>query len=145
METVRTREQIAALLDAEPEPSASTILAFESVTRYAPYLLNRLVKKVAKDAVKGLPEHPPGPKPVVEQRQKRAICDYIGSLYARGISLGNAQKRASARWVISLRSVERIWAQRARLDEPEVSIEEAESAAVEWWQSEMEDSSLNER
>ena len=74
MENVRTREQIAALLDAEPEPSASTIRAFESVIRFAPYLLNRLVKTIAKDATKqGLPENPPGPKPVIPESDKPLI------------------------------------------------------------------------
>jgi hypothetical protein len=63
LENVRTREQIAALLDAEPEPSAAAILKFESVIRFVPFLLNRFVKKVAKDALKGLPEKPSGPKP----------------------------------------------------------------------------------
>jgi hypothetical protein len=134
LENVRTREQIAALLDSAPEPSASTIRTFESVIRFAPFLLNRLVRKVAKKAVKGLPENPSGPKPVVEQSQKRAICQYIGSLYGDGVSKKDAQKRAAMKWGVSVRSVERAWAQRGRYDEHEMSIDEAEDAARQWWQ-----------
>jgi hypothetical protein len=135
LENVRTREQIAALLDIEPEPSASTIRAFEWVIHFAPFLLNRLVKKVVKDAVKGLRENPSGPKPVVEQSQRRAICQYIGSLYGDGVSKKDAQKRAAMKWGVSVRSVERVWAQRGRYDEHEMSIDEAENAALTWWQS----------
>jgi hypothetical protein len=132
LENVRTREQIAVLLDAEPEPSLATILKFESVIRFVPFLLNRFVKKVAKDAVKGLPENPSGPKPLIEGTQKPIICAFIGGLYAKGVSLHDAQKRAAMKWNISLRSVERIWAQRGGPHGPEESIEEAEITLVEW-------------
>ncbi|MBS1800476.1 MAG: hypothetical protein JSS95_11700 [Acidobacteria bacterium] len=133
MEHVRTREQITALLDDEPEPSVSKLWAFESVLQYAPFLLNRLVRKIAKDATKGLPGSPSGPKPVVDDSQKQAICHYIGGLYAAGVSLTDAQKRAAMRWGISLRSVQRIWAERG--GEAKMSIEDAEYAVNDWWQS----------
>lgn len=133
MEHIRTREQITALLDAEPEPSASKLWALESVLQYAPFLLNRLVRKIATDAAKGLPGSPSGPKPVVDDSQKQAICQYIGDLYAAGVSLTNAQKRAAMRWNMSLRSIQRIWAERG--SESKMSIEDAERTAREWWQS----------
>jgi hypothetical protein len=135
LENVHTREQIAALLDAEPEPSAEEILMFESVIRFAPFLLNRFVKKVAKESIKRLPENPSGPKPVIEGNQKPAICAFIGALYAKGVSIRDAQKRAAMKWNISLRSVERIWAKRTASDGPGESIEDVQRTLVEWWQS----------
>lgn len=135
MENVRTREQIAALLDAEPEPSASTILKFESVISFAPFLLNRLVKRVAKDAMKGLQENPSGPKPVISENEKPIICAFIQDLYGKRISVQVAQKRAAAKWGIGVRTVERIWAERGTFNEPKMSIDEVENAARDWLQS----------
>jgi hypothetical protein len=135
IENVRTREQIEAVLDAEPEPSPATIRAFESVIRFAPFLLNRLVKKVAKDAGKGLAENPSGPKPVIAENEKPLICVFILGLIAKKVSVQDAQRRAAKKWNISLRSVERIWSERDSFDETKMSIEETQDAAVEWWQS----------
>ncbi len=135
LENVRTREQIVALLDAEPEPSASTIWMCESVTDYAPFLVNRFVKKVAKEAAKNLPENPSGPKPVIAESEKPLICAFIKELYGNKVSVQDAKRRASKKWGVSVRSVERVWAERGSSDGPEMSIEEAEKAALEWWQS----------
>jgi hypothetical protein len=136
MENVRTREQIIALLDAEPEPSASTVWALGQIAHFAPYLANRVVKKIAKDSVKDLRENPPGPKPVVEDWQKPLICAFIRDLYGNNkVSVQDAQRRAAAKWGIGLRSVERIWAERGTFAEPKMSIDEAETVALEWWQS----------
>lgn len=132
MENVRTREQIVTLLDAEPEPSPATIRVFESVIRFAPYLVNRLVKNVAKDAVKGLAENPPGPKPVIPESEKPLIIAIILDLMGKKVSRQDAQGRAAMKWGVSLRSIERHWAQRDNFHEPKMSIEEAQDAAVEW-------------
>lgn len=109
LENVRTREQIAALLDAEPEPSPTSISMFESIVTFAPFLLNRIVRKVAKESVRGLPENPPDPKRVTEPFQNIAICQFIGGLLAKGVSTRDAQRRAVDKWQIGFRSVERIW------------------------------------
>ena len=133
VESVRTREQIAALLDEEPEPSTASILMFESVVKFFPFLLNRFVKKVAKEATRGLPENPSGPKRVTDDSQNIAICEFIGRLYAKGVSVHDAQRRAAAKWSISFRSVERIWALRRHPQGPQGSVEDAERIFVDWW------------
>jgi hypothetical protein len=136
MENVRTREQIVALLDAEPEPSAATIRTIESAIRFAPYLLNRLMTKIAKDAAKkGLPQNPPGPKPVIPESTKPLIIAFILDLLGKRVSRQDAQKRAAARWGVSLRSIERLWAEDDRLHEPKMSIDDTQDAAIEWWNS----------
>jgi hypothetical protein len=75
-----------------------------------------------------------GPKPVTDRTQRTDICEYIGNLYAKRVSVHTAQKRAAAKWNISIRTVERVWASRGT-DMPEGSIEDAEAVLAEWWQS----------
>ena len=143
MENVRTREQIVALLDAEPEPSPATIRVIEAVIRFAPYLLNRLVKKVAKDALKGLAENPPGPKPVISESEKPLIIAFIRDLYVyREVSVQDAQRRAAMKWSVSFRSIERLWAERDLAKEPKCPLTKLKMPRGNGWNPTTEPISL---
>ncbi len=135
-ERVRTREQIVEILDGEPEPSPAFLALFEATVRFSPYLIGRLMKWMAEGSAKRLECNPKGPRLAVPSGQREQICVFIGALYARGVSLKDAQNRAANKWFTSPRSIERVWAERGSYVAAQLSIEETERGLLAYWREE---------
>lgn len=135
-ERVRTREQIVEILDGEPEPSPAFLALFEATVRFSPYLIGRLIKWMLEGSAKSLESNPRGPKLAVPSGQREDICAFIGALYARGVSLKEAQNRAANRWDTSQRSIERVWSERGSSIGAQLSIEETQGRLLAYWHEE---------
>jgi len=135
-ERVRTRKQIAEILDNEPEPSPTFLALFEATVRFSPYLIGRLIVWMAEGSAKRLECNPKGPKLAVPSGQREDICAFIGALYARGVSLKDAQNRAADRWDTSQRSIERVWSERGSSVGAQLSIEETQGRLLAYWHEE---------
>jgi len=68
----------------------------------------------AQSMAKHLPQRRAGgaPSTIPSDEECRDICNEISSLHRKGVSLGLAQRRLARKRALSLRTVQRIWAQR---------------------------------
>jgi len=71
-----------------------------------------VARKVLKQTIKNLPHGRGGRPKILTVELRRTVCKYVGTLMGNGCDLPNAQKRAAAKHGLSVRSVQRAWAER---------------------------------
>jgi hypothetical protein len=110
---IDTREKAHAVLAGFPEE------AIPQIEQFLKFLLKEYLpgqRLAAQEMVKALPQRRSGgPKPTMPgEAECRQICDEIFDLHRRGVPKGNAQRRAAQKRKLSLRTIQRIWAQREK-------------------------------
>lgn len=50
--------------------------------------------------------------------QQRAACEYVGTLYAQGVNIKTAKRRAAQKFDVSVSTIERTWTQRKKGHKP---------------------------
>jgi hypothetical protein len=110
---IDTREKFDVVLASLPEEAAP------EAEKFLKFLMKEFLpnqRLTAQELVKALPQRRAGgPKPkVLAEAKCRQICDEIIELHAKGVSIGDAQRRAAQKWNIALRSIQRIWGGRAK-------------------------------
>jgi hypothetical protein len=109
---------------AQIELSAEEERMIQAIVENLPILLGVLGRSVSQDFAKEFPAPPPTPgRPKsLEQTQKSEVCEFVGKLFSQGTQLGLCKKRAAQKFGVSARTVERIWADRKKMDrKPSVS------------------------
>jgi|SRR5579871_493306 len=111
---IDTKAKSDAVLASLPEEAAPEI------EKFLKFLLKEFLptqRLAAQKLVKALPQRRTGgPKSKMpSEAKRRQICHEIIELHAKGVSKGDAQKRASLKWNIPLRSIQRIWALRGKI------------------------------
>ncbi|MBI4480959.1 MAG: hypothetical protein HY651_13145 [Acidobacteria bacterium] len=107
----RTREGFRELIINEPEPNPFDLTVTLGVLRTFPFLLRRLLPKMAKD----LPINPGGHPRALTPQGEAEVCVEIGTLLGQGVSLMNAQTRLAQRMDVSVRTIQRAWQKRKEL------------------------------
>lgn len=118
---VRSPEGLQAMLLKEPEPAPFALDAQIKMIQLLPYTLRRVMPEAMKEFSRALPHDPGGRPSVLTDEESAFVCEEIGKLFAKGVRLLNGQKRLAQRMTqkkgkkISLRTIQRAWRGRARL------------------------------
>lgn len=111
---MRTRAQAIEVLDKLEMTPAEERLLLASI-KMTPMLIRFGIKKLAKTAVNDLPAPPTGRKPALASDKSVEVIDFVAKMNRDGYELGSCLYRASQRFGIGYRSVERIWNNRAEI------------------------------
>jgi hypothetical protein len=115
LEQMRTRERAIAALDQMPDfPPEEEPLAVASF-RMLPQFLGIQARKQVPEVLKDLPGGKKGRRRALASDQQAEVCNFIGKLHLNGVEMRDCKKRASMRYNVAPRTVERIWANRAKL------------------------------
>jgi hypothetical protein len=116
LRSIRTREDFVARLIKEPEPL--TLDAQIELIYALPGRIRKVMPGAMKEMSNVLPRDPGGRPISLDDEDARFVCEEIGRLYGRGVSLVNAQKRLSQVMSkqkgkdVSLRTIQRAWQNR---------------------------------
>lgn len=122
---MRTREGLEKAFDGMADLDADMEQVAIALTRRLPQFLAVVVTEHGAKAVQEfLPERKRGRRAAIAEQDQAALCDYIGELHVRkGVSEAVAKRRAAQKFGVSLRTVHRIWNDRAaimgRVPEPD--------------------------
>jgi hypothetical protein len=110
---IDTRDKFDLVFAALPEEAAP------EVERFLKFLLKEFLparRLAAQKLVKALPQRRTGGRKskMSSETKCRQICDEIIELHAKGVLIGDAQRRAVKKWKISLRTIQKIWADRGK-------------------------------
>jgi hypothetical protein len=97
--------------DFPPAEEPLAVAAFRTL----PQFLAIQVRQQLPSVLKELPGGKKGRRRALSGDQQTALCNFIGKLYLNGVEMRNCKKRASSYFDISPRTVERIWANRAKV------------------------------
>ena len=124
---MRTRERLIAMFDQmEDTPPEMEAFAVAFIRRL-PQLFAVVVTENVPSAVQEfLPERKRGRRSAISEQDQAALCNYIGELHVRkGVAEAVAKSRAAQKFGVSLRTVHRIWNDRAaimaRVPEPDIA------------------------
>ena len=107
---IDSRENARAALAELPEPDAATLEWFLTTAKSLPIQSRERLLPFAKK----LP-HRAGISPSLKPEEADAVCKQIKQLIANGIKTKEAQRQIAARRGLSLRTIQRIYAQRRDL------------------------------
>lgn len=121
-----TKDKLRTTLDSAAPASRMEEKTVLLCIRSFPQLLRVGLKMAAQKAVETLPA-PPGGRPTAlpDASQREAMLDYIVGLHRKGASLDAAKLRAGQRYLISKRTVDRLWQNRMKPAEDEPTFEDA--------------------
>ena len=105
-----SRKELTAFLLTGPDPKPEEIETVLILIRSVPYLLRSYLQATAKS----LPPSPGGRPQELTPEKRKEVCLRIGQLYGMGVELRDAQKRMAQRYVVSLRTIQRAWQERAK-------------------------------
>jgi hypothetical protein len=109
---LQTREQIVEIFDSSPDVSLKDEMLIRAACRYAPQLFRVGSAALAEMAKKESSRIPGGGRPLaLRPHEARDVCDFIGVLLPK-TSFPNAILRASQRFGVSKRTIERVWSER---------------------------------
>jgi len=106
----RSRKELTAALLAGPDPDPEEFERWLAFIRILPYFLRSSLQGIAKS----LPPPPGGRPRELTPQQCMQVCLLIGQLYGQGVELPDAQRRMAQRYGVSLRTIQRVWQQRAK-------------------------------
>lgn len=95
------RQELESLTDDE---GISMRNDFRDLAKYGPAALSRAMK-----AASATIESPPGQLPVLTTNESRGACKKILDLQSKGVSLGEAKKRAAQHYGVSVPTINRVW------------------------------------
>ena len=112
LEQMRTRERVIAELDQmpdfAPEEEPLAVAAFRMLPQFLGIQLRQQLPGVLKD----LPGGKRGRRRALSNDEQAAVCNFIGKLYREGVEMRDCKKRASLRFNVATRTLDRIWANR---------------------------------
>jgi len=115
LEQVRTREKAMAALDQmpdfPPEEEPLAVAAFRMLPQFLGIQLREQLPSVLKD----LSGARKGRRRALSNDKQAAVCNFIGKLYREGVEMRDCKKRASLRFNVATRTVDRIWANRGTM------------------------------
>jgi hypothetical protein len=114
---VTTRAQIAEIFDNLPDLTFKEEALIRVGCRFAPQLLRLGLTAAAETGKKRLPQVPGGRSRALSREEENQVCRLIGELLIYGTSLKDAISRASQRFDVSRRTIERVWAHRLQVSE----------------------------
>jgi len=114
---MKTREQLTEMFDNLPDLSFKEEALLRVGCRFAPQLLRLGAAAVAETAKQTLPQAPGGRSRALSREEERQVCKFIGELLVHETSFKGAIFRASQRFDVSQRTIERVWSHRLRLRE----------------------------
>lgn len=112
---MRSKQDLAALLNGMPEPNAFAMRLLLGGIRYAPQLIRYGLKELSSQAEDTLPEIPRG-RPGLDVFSKAQIVAHIGKRHTAGYSLDQAKKSTVRRFNVSESTVQRAWDDRGNRD-----------------------------
>ncbi len=110
---MRTREKFTEALDSMEATPIEEKLLLASI-KMTPMLIGFGLKKVAKNAAKEFPA-PTGRKHGIGCEKYVEVIDFVSKLNRDGVEVGDCIYRASRKFQMGVRSVERIWHHRAEI------------------------------
>jgi len=116
-EPLKNRKTISAWFDQVPEPGPEDEAMLVACCEMLPTLLRMNVQAFAEELSKTMPHAPGGRPQALSPDAQKEICKFIGQLHSEGVELREAKKRASRKWDVSVRTVQRLWSTRARCAE----------------------------
>jgi hypothetical protein len=129
VESIKTPDDLRAVLDALPPLSRREQLIGLLIAQNLPGILRFGLKIAAKKAASDLPALNSGRPPALSSQQGHEALDYVSKLNRQGCSFEVAKSRTAQRFGCSLRTIERLWKDRAAFlnnqEERDVTIDEA--------------------
>jgi hypothetical protein len=129
VESMKTLDDLRVLLDRLPPLSKREELIISMISRNLPGILRLGFKLAAKRAAADLPALANGRPPALSSQQAHEAIDYVSKLNRQGCSFEVAKSRTAQKFACSLRTIERLWKDRAAFlndqGEPDVTIHEA--------------------
>jgi hypothetical protein len=125
----KSREQVRdRLLDFdEPPPAAARLI--EGTLRYAPRLLKGWF--VAKTKTYTLSQKEPMGRPdAIAPERFKAICDEVSAWDRKGRSQADSKRLVASKYGVSVKTIHRIWLERANHPQDGVTILEAQTYAA---------------
>jgi hypothetical protein len=124
IQSIQTIEGLRKTLDSCLPTSKSEEKVVLLAIKLLPQLLRVGLKMAAKKAVSALPPPPAGRPRVTTANKTQEVLIFISELHRKGCSLKVAKGRASRRFEISLRTIERLWSNRGSVHEDEPTFKE---------------------
>lgn len=131
--TIRTREHLRLLLEQVPDLPVEQEPFAVAATRFLPQLISDVIKQLSSDISKDFKLS--GGRPSTPSEQLVSIVRFVGAMHTDGYSMATCKKRASLRFGVSTRTVERAWQNRGRLLEGErkITFEEVRAWLTEYY------------
>jgi hypothetical protein len=134
VESMKTLDELRALLDKIPPLTKREEVIGLLIARNLPGILRLGLKLAAKKAATNLPSLNNGRPPTLSSQEAHEALDYVSKLNRQGCSFEIAKLRTAQRFGCSLRTIERLWKDRAALleDQPahEPTMDEALSYLI---------------
>lgn len=111
LEGVKTREDLAAMLDAIPLDDSQEQLLIGAMEQL-PLVLRMFVMELSARAMKQLPELPRGRRSEISTDDAMRICEFIGLMQAKGCDMKSAKERAARKFGVSKATIQRVWSAR---------------------------------
>lgn len=105
---MRSRSDLAAMLDSLPEPSWMRMRFMLGTLRHLPHLLRFGFTRLAEKAESDLPPIPSG-RPGLDAFSKEQIIAHVGKRHMEGYTLDQAKRAAAKQFAVSEASVQRAW------------------------------------
>jgi hypothetical protein len=129
VESMKTLNDLRIMLDKLPPLSKQEEKIALLVARNLPGVLRFGLKLAAKSAAADLPALNSGRPPALSSQQAHEAIDYVSKLNRQGCSFEVAKSRTAQKFACSLRTIERLWKERASFldneEEPDATIHEA--------------------
>lgn len=127
VEAMKSPDELRTLLDRLPPMSKHEEMIALVLAQNLHHVFRLGLKAAAKRVATDFPIG--GRPPALSNQDARVALDYVSKLNRQGCPLEVAKSRTAQRFSCSVRTIERLWAQRARFfgeaAAPEVSLEEA--------------------
>lgn len=124
IERIRTRDALRKTLDASDQMSKHEQKLFLVFVKLLPQIFRLGLKKAAKDAERNLPALPGGRPRAATGNETKTIIDFVAKLHRAGVEFKVAKKRASMKFDVGLRTIERLWSKRATIEEYEPTVQD---------------------
>ena len=124
MEQMQTREDTLRILSQVQQPTSEEMQFIIGIAQSLPQLIAAGAKLLANDLAVEYPIQTGGRPKSLDRESRGALRSFIGQLYAEGVELRIAKKRAAQRFNVSLSTVNRAWAARKHPEREKPSIPE---------------------
>jgi hypothetical protein len=112
---VRLKEELAKI-----EVSAADDMLIRAATENFPALAVALFAEALPQMRKEFPVINAGRPKSLTSEQQRAVCEYVGQLYAEGLEIKIAKHRAAQKFHVSASTINRTWAGRKKGHKPSI-------------------------
>jgi hypothetical protein len=127
VESMKTPDDLRTLLDGCPPMSRREEMVYLLLAQNMHHVLRLGLRAAAKKAASDLPGG--GRPPALSKKEAREALDYLAKLNRMGCPFAVSKTRTAQKYGCTVRTIERLWSQRASFSddakEPEVSLEEA--------------------